>query len=74
MPVDVYRRDDGTLLVHPGGDAPLAAPDGCAHVGRALLAPGRWSRVLGAPVQQAQGAIVPREYAVELVTAIQVFG
>lgn len=72
--VDVYRRADGCLVVHgcPGDTRGLSAE--CVHVGYALLHDDRWTRRLGCPPAQARAAVVPREFACELIAEIQVLG
>ena len=73
-PVDVYRRADGWLLIHSCPDDTRALNADCVHVGRALLPDERWTPRLGCPLAAAKGAIVPREFAAELIAEIQVIG
>ena len=72
--VDVYRRLDGTLLVHARPDATPAMAAQSGHVGQALLDEDRWTKRLGCPVDRANGAVVPREYAAQLIAEIHVIG
>lgn len=72
--VDVYRRPDGCLLIHACPDDTRALTGGCMRVGCALLDDERWTRRLGCPLAHAKGAIVPREFAADLIAEIQVIG
>ena len=73
-PVDVYRRADGWFLIHSCPDDMRAITADCVRVGRALLSDERWTRRLGCPLPAAKGAVVPREFAAELIADIQVIG
>ncbi len=74
VPVEVYRRVDGHMLVHACPDDRRALPrDGC-YVGRALLDDVRWSQRLGCPLRRAKAAVVPREFVAQLISEIQVIG
>ncbi|AXK73421.1 hypothetical protein DWG18_14795 [Lysobacter sp. TY2-98] len=71
--VDVYRRENGQLLVHADIDDARALAQ-CMRVGRAGLDEARWSRRLGCPLRRAHGAVVPREFAAQLISDMLVIG
>ena len=74
VPVDVYRRDDGHMLVHAYPDDRRGLQRDGSYAGRALLDDVRWSLRLGCPLRRAKAAVVPREYGAQLIAEIQVIG
>ena len=74
LPVDVYRRADGCLVVHSCPNDRRGLTHACIPVGHALLSEERWTRRLGCPLGHARAAVVPREFAAELISEMQVIG
>ena len=74
VPVEVYRRVDGHMLVHACPDDRRAGPGGGCFVGRARRDERRWSRRRGCPLRRAKAAVVPRGVVARLSSEIQVIG
>jgi len=74
VPVDIYRRPGGALLIHSCPNDKRAVPGNSTLVGRALLQDERWTRRIGCPLSHAKGALVPHAFAAELIAEIHVLG